>query len=100
MTRVLSSDHCCDIRDQMTKVFGMKLPFWIHEKEVRALSENDYIQTGVKVTRIYFGSRTPLILKKTIAKLVEGTSIQMRSTSFDFSASGKVIDAGRWLGKE
>jgi hypothetical protein len=52
-------------------LLSLKAKDWSVEKEVRLLSEKQYLKHGIKITGILLGLRTPDILKETLIKLAE-----------------------------
>jgi len=69
-TRVLFSNKAARLKGEMPRIIlSRKAKNWSVEKEVRALSSNQYLQYGIKITGILLGLRIPDILKKVIIQL-------------------------------
>jgi len=69
-TRVLFSNKAARLKGEMPKIIlSQKAKNWSVEKEVRALSSNQYLRYGIKITGIFLGLRIPDILKKVIIQL-------------------------------
>lgn len=69
-TRVLFSNKAARLKGEMPRmILSQKAKNWSVEKEVRALSRNQYIRYGIKITGILLGLRIPDILKKVIIQL-------------------------------
>ncbi|MFZ0035337.1 MAG: hypothetical protein WAK60_10185, partial [Sedimentisphaerales bacterium] len=60
-------------------ILSQKAEEWAVEKEVRLLSNEPYIQYGIKITGILLGVSIPDILKQAIIKLAT-PDVQIRET--------------------
>jgi len=50
-------------------ILSQKNIAWKYEKEVRILSEHEYIRDGISITSVLLGMRTPDVLKQTILRI-------------------------------
>jgi len=69
-TRLLFSNKAaCLIEELPRMILRQKARNWSIEKEVRALSSEQYLRCGIKITGILLGLRIPCVLKKAIIQL-------------------------------
>lgn len=66
----VSDDYRGDRNRLSRDILSGKNEAWDYEREVRILSNTEYVDVGVKTRAVYFGLRTPEIMKDTIARLL------------------------------
>jgi len=79
-TRLLfhnKASHMISVLPEM--ILSQKAKSWSVEKEVRLLSNNQYIRDGIKITGILLGVSIPDILKKALTQLA-APDVQIRET--------------------
>ena len=68
--RIHFTNKATRIRRELPRIIlRQKAKEWSDEKEVRLLSNSEYIQHGIKIKAILLGLRTPDILRNTIIRL-------------------------------
>jgi hypothetical protein len=92
--RTLFNNNVAYIRDEFPRmILSHKAKEWAIEKEVRLLTNNEYINYGLKIKSILFGKRTPEILKNTILKL-SSPDIELYNTEID-DKTNKIVVGGK-----
>jgi hypothetical protein len=87
--RVLFSNKAARLKGELPSlIFRQKAKGWSIEKEVRILSNNQYVKYGIKITGILLGLRTPDILKKTLIRLAE-PDVKIWET--DIGSTNKIV---------
>ena len=70
LARVLFDNKAAHLKGELPKIIlSQKHKSWSVEKEFRALSSNQYLQDGIKITGILLGLKVPDTLKKIIIQL-------------------------------
>jgi hypothetical protein len=66
----VSNDSEQDLDRLPRAILSTKNEAWSYEREVRILSSTEHVSVGLEIKAIYFGLRTPTIMKDTIARLL------------------------------
>lgn len=94
-TLYVSDDYKGDRNRLSRDILSGKNEAWDYEREVRILSNTEYVNAGVKIRAVYFGLRTSEIMKDAIARLLP-RDIPAFETKIN-EATNRVESSGRYV---
>jgi hypothetical protein len=92
---ILFSNRAQRLLSEMPRlILSQKNAAWKYEKEVRILSEHDYIRDGISIKSVLLGMRTPDVLKQAIRRITP-SNLPVYETHID--PSNKIEKGQRYV---